>query len=1030
MKKLLSILLAVTMLFSCVSLTGFAAIDGSAEDHPAFNEYYGWIGETYIESTGTVNAPYAGVYLVTSDSDVLLVNETGHYVDVAANTCEYFFLVKGPNSITVDTPATLNFAGLDGNGLDYLSQVEHGDYLITPDDVFLQNNLSIAPGATVSYEVEIPVAGMYYLSYNYQTAPTNQFFTIETDTGMYGKIKHTILGWNHFGDEQYVRYAYLREGTNTIKITNHGNALAVFYQTRISKTSNYSVGLDWANIYYVIEDTTAEATPTPDISSYPEYVTFEDINLSGDSIIGALDTTVENAPGITPQNTIWISSGFTGVFHINAPKAGIYKAQVIFTKNGDVQVIANDAYYQEMTSTAYAYTDQSDVGGYAYIYLNEGENTVTFLNATGEGGELLNLEFRATQALYDANEEFDMDSLLAYEGEYEIIPISGWNALDKEKSEGTIRQYVTYNCAEVVGGSSAAYTFTAKTAGIYRVTAKIGATMITPYPTIYVDVNETYRASFMTDYADDYAQDENFKVQIRETDADGNYQYVYVPAGTNYLTVSASHSHFLNWSIELRPLSATEKGTVTIDDCKLAPPKPLRISPYHDSILTTDKVDYHITHTQTLKPYLTETTGTELVSGEWQRFEVTAKTPGTYQVSTNMAVYAADTTISVETENSIAYVKMSKNSTAGVNDGNYQTASGGYVTLKEGINSVWVRNDGPGWGYLRSIVLTHVEDTTEIHSSIFVQAHKFIGAAENAKDIPAYTVRNNYYGIHMGSASNTAVNSEEKQYNVTIPKDDYYGLIMTATVPLTAQMTITLSDGVNDDIVFFDDETPYFGNENQPASITLTNEKFFVPAGDYVMTVNFTENENVGSVTTHLTHVHGFQLTTMTRKDLLLSAIQTATTTAEVKAALAEYSEELKADIGADVNNDFIYPEYAYNAILNAAMLESGSYETYEDVLTAYAFAKDLIVASGDGADVAYTVQIGDWNPVGTTAIVAVYVGDQLYTMGEGYLEYDEANPTYSYVPVDVYLYDYVPEPGDVIKVFVWDSYGNLRPVF
>ena len=48
--------------------------------------------------------------------------------------------------------------------------------------------------------------------------------------------------------------------------------------------------------------------------------------------------------------------------------------------------------------------------------------------------------------------------------------------------------------------------------------------------------------------------------------------------------------------------------------------------------------------------------------------------------------------------------------------------------------------------------------------------------------------------------------------------------------------------------------------------------------------------------------------------------------------------------------------------------------------------------------------------------------------MGEGYLDYEEAVGTY--VPVEAALYDYIPEAGDQIKVFIWDSFDGLKPVF
>ena len=70
------------------------------------------------------DAPYAGVYQVTSNKAVTLTNETGHTVTLKAGVADYFYLIKGNNNITKSvSSATLTFTASDGNGLDYLNQV-------------------------------------------------------------------------------------------------------------------------------------------------------------------------------------------------------------------------------------------------------------------------------------------------------------------------------------------------------------------------------------------------------------------------------------------------------------------------------------------------------------------------------------------------------------------------------------------------------------------------------------------------------------------------------------------------------------------------------------------------------------------------------------------------------------------------------------------------------------------------------------------------------------------------------------------
>ena len=140
MKKLLSFSLAMIMLLSCVfSQVVSVSAQGDVVDYN--------------------DAPYAGVYQVTSDKAVTLTNETGHTVTLAAGETDYFYLIKGNNNMTIsDETAALTFTSLDNNGLDYivtlrLAEFEIGIYLlaIQPVDKFpcrichIEEGISIAP---------------------------------------------------------------------------------------------------------------------------------------------------------------------------------------------------------------------------------------------------------------------------------------------------------------------------------------------------------------------------------------------------------------------------------------------------------------------------------------------------------------------------------------------------------------------------------------------------------------------------------------------------------------------------------------------------------------------------------------------------------------------------------------------------------------------------------------------------------------------------------------------------------------------
>ncbi len=1019
MKKVLSVLLAVCMLMSMMTFIGSAATTADSG--------------IFIESELSVEAPYAGVFAVTSDTDVILVNETGHYVELTAGEAGNIVLLKGSNTLTVDTPATLTFTELEGQGLDRFDTVAHGGFENILTTQTLPYTVEIGPGATHNYNVNIPESGMYYLNVQIASAATNFVIEAEYETGMKTVTPHYQWGWCLNGDDGDMEYVYLRAGEQTVAITNKGSAWIKLDNFRISDTASYSTGICFDVDRFIVDVAEPEPTATPE-NNYPEYITFNSVNLSGSSLSAALLNN-NDGTGAAAQadGSVWVSAGYTGNFNINVSEEGMYYVQLKTNTSTTAKVIVNDEYQQELNLTGWVFSSDSVWGGKAYIYLYEGDNTVKF--APTSGCSLYNLEIKASKlALVDLAQEFDLNDLVAYNPNYVDIILGGYNDLDRDKSEGTINQYQTNNGVEVVGGSVAAYTVNVAESGFYKVETVIGGTMVEPYPTIYVDANETYRAEFATSYAGDWGETTAGVIQTRTTDAEGNVQYIYLTEGENTITVTSSHSHFLLWKVAFTTLSQAELEEISLDDLKLAPPKPLKIYPYTDSILDNPKTDYNIIHTDNGKPYLGSVIGTELLPWEWQRFEVTAKTAGTYQVTVNAAVYNGDVDLSVETEDSITTINTTKNS--GDWGGNYQNFSGGYVTLKEGVNSVWVRNDGTGFLYMPAVTLTYVEDTTDLPIRVFVQAHKFEGAAESALDIPEYTVRNGYYGIHVGSTDNTGVDTVTKTYTVNIPRDDYYGLVMLGTVPLTPTVNITLDDGASDPIVLFDGLTPYFGNENQDNAVTLTEEKVYLPAGEYTMTFTFTENTDVGGESLMLSHIHGFEFTTLTRQDLLLAAMQTAETTADIEKTLNDYSDVLRADIGADVDNDFVYPEYSYSALLNKAMLESGEYESYQDVLDAYDFAKNMIsvAASDDGMGLTYTVQVGDWNEVGTTVYVAVYEGDEagnitkLYQTAEGFLEYEEQ--TYTYQPVYVTLEDYEPYQTDIIKVFVWGAEGSLKPVF
>lgn len=216
------------------------------------------IGDNVIDwyDISSANTPYTGVYKVTSDKDVTLTNETGHTVTLTAGEAGYLFLIKGKNNIEMsDNSATLTFNIVENQGLDYMSSVQmNGDYILTDEHIYHSRAMTIPANSSVNITLDIEQSGMYYLSYQKYSAATNEEYIIKTDTGFYGAIKNTTVGWNHNGEDGNVEYVYLRIGLSTITIENPTSSAVVLDQVRISKTSNYSDNLSWDNVKIAMEE--------------------------------------------------------------------------------------------------------------------------------------------------------------------------------------------------------------------------------------------------------------------------------------------------------------------------------------------------------------------------------------------------------------------------------------------------------------------------------------------------------------------------------------------------------------------------------------------------------------------------------------------------------------------------------------------------------------------------------------------------------------------------------------------------------
>ena len=379
---------------------------------------------TLAPNTVSYDAPCAGVFEVTSDKAVTLTNETGHTVTLAAGATGKLFLVKGTNLInSTDTSATLSFNLMANQGLDYVTSVATTGFTIT-DENATSSAFTVGANSSTTLNVNVPASGMYYLSFQ-KWNPTNEVFTIETDTGLYAAVKDTTSGWNHYGLDTTVEYVYLRAGANTLTVKNPSSSSVAFEQVRVSKTSNFSTALGWDNVKVIVADDvviptptatptpTAAPTPTPtvaptatpvptDAPSIPDSASawtgkFGDLTSHKNGYIGenyAMTTFTksngtESVAGVdykatssSPFNNgiFTMIVGDWGKYEVTVPYTGVYAMQVYTTWIGGngtttIKVSTEDGYYTEHAlggtgwSSGY-YQDQP-------IYLKAGTNVIT-----------------------------------------------------------------------------------------------------------------------------------------------------------------------------------------------------------------------------------------------------------------------------------------------------------------------------------------------------------------------------------------------------------------------------------------------------------------------------------------------------------------------------------------------------------------------------------------------------------------------------------------------------------------------------
>ncbi|MBR5239357.1 MAG: alkaline phosphatase, partial [Clostridia bacterium] len=335
----------------------------------------------------STNAPYAGVYQVTSDKAVTITNETGHTATLAAGVPQYFYLIKGANSITKsDNTATLKFTVLANNGIGYIGQVNAGSAPLAnthSDQVAIPGGTNLAVGAEATVTLNVPVSGIYYISLQ---SPDKKVSTIymESDTGYYGEMTpytgNLQYAVNEANPKELITM-YLRAGTTTLTLKNLGAGVANLQTIQVKQTQEltgiaaYIPQLNIAHCKVVEYAKTEEPTPTPTATPTPT-----------------------TAPTVTPGPEGWREGDVASVS--NAPYAGVYK-------------VYSDKAVTITNETGHTATLQPGVS--KYFYLIKGANNITKSDSTANltftvlkdnGMDYINNVNAGTAPTHDSNTYF------------------------------------------------------------------------------------------------------------------------------------------------------------------------------------------------------------------------------------------------------------------------------------------------------------------------------------------------------------------------------------------------------------------------------------------------------------------------------------------------------------------------------------------------------------------------------------------------------------------------------------------------
>ncbi len=377
-KKLVSFLLVCTMLGSL--LVGLVPMTVAAT------------GET----VSYTDAPYAGVYQVTSNKAVTLTNETGHTVTLKAGVADYFYLIQGNNNITKsNASANLTFTALDGNGLNYINKVTMTKEPILPGDtgdtITGFANVTLAPGQkfTATYTPNVISAGLVY-PYIAPASGAGNTVRVTTDTGYYADI---YLDYNYnssaWGDaaHQDPEMLYVRDGAQEITIENIGSSYVTLYAVGIRTTGVLAENDYWKDQMKMSElkvvPYSNQPEPTPEPTPVVDIVTYNALYAGVHKVTSDRAVTLTNETGSQAE----LTAGETKYIYLIAGENKIETtdkdATLTFTN------LENNGldYINQITTSAICYAEghTETVNGMLYLGSGESATLTATVNASGTG---------------------------------------------------------------------------------------------------------------------------------------------------------------------------------------------------------------------------------------------------------------------------------------------------------------------------------------------------------------------------------------------------------------------------------------------------------------------------------------------------------------------------------------------------------------------------------------------------------------------------------------------------------------------